>query len=141
MTSRLLLKKLRLVDEAAAKICAVLEPSYTDSLVRCLKRLDILSIRYLASRNLRVHFAPQEVALVSELARPFGWAVWLAILTDTRLDDPDWILAGLHKGAQRWGFTEDEGRQWRKEYIRAHLEPSSPPAHRVQPGAALETLR
>jgi hypothetical protein len=140
MQSRLLLKKNRLVQETAAKICAGLEPAYQDSLVRCLHRLDILSVRALGLQNLRLRSAPSEVALVPEVARPFGWAMWLAIFTNASLDDPEWLLAGLHRGSSRWGFTTDEARRWRREYIQAHTAASALPAGQADPPTALETV-
>ena len=138
MVSSLLAKKARLVQEMAGRLCEHLDPPYRDSLVRCLGRLDILSLRYLASQNHQVRVVPHEVSLVSDPARPFGWAVWLSILTDTKLDDPDWILGGLLKGSEGWGFNQNEARQWRSEYIRAHLAPAAPAQHPARrPGEPL----
>ncbi len=140
MQSRLLIKKIRLVQETAAKICADLDPAWQDSLVRCLTRLDILSVRTLSLQDLRLRAAPPEVTLVPDTARPFGWAVWLAILTDASLDDPEWLLAGLHRGWSRWGFSHEEARCWRREYIQAHTAPAVLPAGHIEPGAALESV-
>lgn len=132
MTSSLLAKKARLVLEVAGRLTEHLDPAYREPLIRCLNRLDILSLRYLGSQSYEMRLAPQEVALVSEASRPFGWAVWLAILTDAKLDDPEWILGGILKGSDGWGFTSKEGRQWRTEYVRAHLAPA-PAARRPAP--------
>lgn len=126
MTSSLLAKKARLVQEVAGRLSEHLDPAYRDSLARCLSRLDLLSLRYLGSQNHRIHRVPQQVALVGESVRPFGWAVWLSILTDAKLDDPDWILGGLLKGSEGWGFSPEEARRWRSEYLRAHLTPLTP---------------
>jgi hypothetical protein len=134
MNSSLLAKKARLVQEVAGRLIESLDSVYRDSLVICLNRLDILSVRYLGSQNFRLAAVPQEVAAVSEGARPFGWAVWLAILSDSNLDDPEWILGGLMKGSRGWGFTQKEAHQWRREYIRAHL---APPLAEAAPQAGL----
>ncbi len=140
MQSRLLIKKNRLVHETAAKICAGLDPVWQDSLVRCLNRFDILSVRALSLQGLRLRAAPPEVTLVPDAARPVGWAVWLAILTDATLDDPEWLLAGLHRGSSRWGFSTEEARCWRREYIEAHTAPAVVPDEQIKPGATLESV-
>lgn len=138
MVSSLLLKKARLVQEVAGKLSGSLDPEYRDALVKCLTRLDILSVRYLGANDYEITVVPQEVARVSEVARPFGWAVWLSILTDARLDDPDWILGGVLKGSGGWGFSPAEARQWRSEYIRAHLAASPDHAGSSPPRPALQ---
>jgi hypothetical protein len=141
MISSLLVKKALLVQEVAGRFSEGLDPKFRESLVRCLTKLDILSLRYLGSQNYRIRLVPQEVALVSEPARPFGWAVWLAILTDARLDDPDWILSGLMKGSSGWGFTHAEAGAWRSEYIRAHLAVTPERTDRTPPRPAYQNAR
>jgi hypothetical protein len=127
MVSSLLVKKALLTKEVAAKLSEHLEPAYHESLRRCLARLDILSLRTLGSLGYTIRRVPQEVALVPEACRPFGWAVWLAIVSDANLDDPEWILSGVLKGSGGWGFTRSEAQHWRREYVRAHF---------ASPGAA-----
>lgn len=126
MISSLLVKKALLVREVADKLSEHLDPDYHESLRRCLTRMDILSLRTLGSLGYTIRRVPQEVALVSEACRPFGWAVWLAIVSDANLDDPEWILGGVLKGSGGWGFNRAETQSWRREYVRAHFTPPVP---------------
>jgi hypothetical protein len=133
MVSSLLVKKALLVKEVAAKLSEHLDPAFHESLRRCLSRLDILSLRTLGSLGYTIRRVPQEVALVSEACRPFGWAVWLAIVSDANLDDPEWILGGVLKGSGGWGFSRPEAQSWRREYVRAHFTAPAPAAARRDP--------